>query len=117
MDVKANRGFSQDMETLGECMSTSAAATAPEAHGQVSWTLSCGSLFNFSAQRFTTEDLSRAAHSSELELFPRPFVSLNVDPYLMGVGGDDIASASVQEDFLLPPDVYKFSLEFSPHYL
>lgn len=42
-------------------------------------------LFNFSAQRHTTEDLALATHSSELELFPRQFVAVNVDPFMMGV--------------------------------
>lgn len=70
-------------------------------------------LFNFSAQRFTTEDLALAAHSSELELFPRPFISVNIDPYLMGIGGDDSWSAGVHEEYLVNPGVHTFEVNLS----
>ncbi len=69
--------------------------------------------FNFSAQHFTTEDLQVATHNSELEYFPRPFISLNLDGYLMGVGGDDSWSSCVHEEHLLPPDVYHFDFSLS----
>lgn len=68
---------------------------------------------NFSAMPFTTDDLNSAMHSTELEAFPRPFTSVNVDPFLMGVGGDDSWSACVHEEFLLLPDKYSFDLDFS----
>jgi beta-galactosidase len=68
---------------------------------------------NFSTQPYTTEDLSISNHSKELEYFPRPFTSLNLDPYLMGIGGDDSWSASVHEEFLLPPSQYSFDLTFN----
>ena len=70
-------------------------------------------LFNFSAQRFTTEDLALASHSSELELFPRPFISVNIDPYLMGIGGDDSWSASVHEEYLVSPGIHTFEVNLS----
>lgn len=71
--------------------------------------------FNFSAQRFTTEDLHDSTHSSALEYFPRPFISLNLDPFLMGVGGDDSWTACVHEEYLLPPAEYEFDLNFKFH--
>jgi hypothetical protein len=73
-------------------------------------------LFNFSAQRHTTEDLALATHTSELELAPRQFVALNVDPFLMGVGGDDGWSASVHEEHLLNPGIYMFDVNLSIYY-
>lgn len=69
--------------------------------------------FNFSAQRFITEDLSTATHHTDLEYFPRPFLAVNIDPFLMGVGGDDSWSASVHEDFLIAPDNYDFEFVFT----
>ena len=73
-------------------------------------------VFNFSASRFTTEDLALSTHSTELELFPRPFVCLNIDPYLMGIGGDDGWTASVHEEYLLNPGVYTFDINLSLFY-
>jgi len=73
-------------------------------------------LFNFSVQRHTTEDLALSTHSSELELNPRQFVALNVDPFMMGVGGDDGWSASVHEQHLLNPGVYTFDINLSIYY-
>jgi hypothetical protein len=69
--------------------------------------------FNFSINRFTTEDLTAATHWHTLEYFPRPYYSLNIDPYLMGLGGDDSVSASVGDDYLLQPDSYSFDLLFN----
>jgi beta-galactosidase/evolved beta-galactosidase subunit alpha len=43
-------------------------------------------VLNFSAHRFTTEDLDRAAHPHEL--VPRDFISLNVDDRHLGLGPD-----------------------------
>jgi hypothetical protein len=70
---------------------------------------------NFSTQPFLTEDLALATHASDLEYHPRPFTSLNIDPCLMGIGGDDSWSACVHEDHLLLPDIYSFDLSFSFH--
>lgn len=66
----------------------------------------CSSIgsFNFSVQPFTTEDLSIATHSTELEAFPRNFYSLNLDAHLMGLGGDDSWTACVHDEYVLPSD-------------
>jgi len=76
--------------------------------------IDCASSFNFSVQEHTTEDLDQAKHSTSLEAFPRPFLSLNLDPFLMGVGGDDSWTACVHGEYMLPPDEpYEFELSFS----
>ena len=72
--------------------------------------------FDFSAQRYTTEDLALSTHSSTLELFPRPFIAVNVDPYMMGVGGDDGWTASVHGEYLLSPGIYTFDLNLALYY-
>lgn len=71
--------------------------------------------FNFSAQSYTTEDLSLATHSTDLEYHPRPFTSLNIDPFIMGIGGDDSWTACVHEEYLLPPEEYSYGFTFSFH--
>lgn len=84
----------------------------------MSLTVRCPQRFNFSAQPYTTEDLSLATHSHILERFPRNFISLNIDPFLMGVGGDDDCSVStVHEDNLLYcGTVYEFDCELGLAY-
>ena len=72
-----------------------------------------GTTFNYSILPYTVEDLAQAAHFSTLEYFPRPFYSLNLDPFIMGLGGDDNVAASVQDDHMLPPDEYKFEFVFN----
>lgn len=69
--------------------------------------------FNFSIEPFTVEDLQRVSHWHTLEYFPRPYLSLNIDPHLQGIGGDDSVSASVGDDYLLLPDNYTFDLLFN----
>ena len=69
--------------------------------------------FHFGIQEYTTEDLSIAEHSTDLESLPRPFLSLNLDPHLMGVGGDDSWTASVHDEHTLHPDSYSFEFSFS----
>jgi hypothetical protein len=95
-----------------------------------SMTVRCSKLFNFSVQEFTPEALSATTHSSGL--FRRALVCksgnqqggknsdvkgvyLNIDPYLMGVGGDDSWSACVHEGYLLPPAVYNFKVSLAFH--
>jgi hypothetical protein len=68
--------------------------------------------FNFSTQEYTTEDLENVSHSVMLEHSARPFVCLNLDPYLMGVGGDDSWTASVHKPYILPPKKYNFDFKF-----
>ena len=68
-------------------------------------------LFNFSAQYYTTEDLMQIPNSKDLETFKRKFISLNIDGYLMGIGGDDSWTASVHEEYLLKhKQVYNFDV-------
>jgi hypothetical protein len=78
----------------------------------VSVRISSSKLFQFSAMPFTTEDLSLATHASIMEQHPRSFTSLNIDPFLMGVGGDDSWTASVLDEYLIPPGVYTYDLTF-----
>ena len=59
--------------------------------------------FDFSAHRYTTEDLNAAQHPHELT--PRPFIAVNLDAALMGVGGDDSWTACVHDEFLITPPV------------
>lgn len=75
--------------------------------------ISSSNKFNFSAMPYTTEDLIQAKHSSELESYPRSFTSLNIDPFLMGVGGDDSWSTCVHDEYLLHPGQYSFNLQFT----
>ncbi len=76
--------------------------------------IDCSQRFNFSLQEYYTEDLLAAKHSTTLEAFPRSFLSLNIDPYMMGVGGNDSWTKSVHEDHLLYPDeTYLFDLALS----
>lgn len=76
--------------------------------------------FNFSAQCFTTEDLALCRHNTFLQSQSREFVCVNLDPYLMGLGGDDSWSKCVHEEHLIPPsnprsstDKYDFEFKFS----
>ncbi len=40
--------------------------------------------------------------------------SLNLDPFLMGVGGDDSWTQCVHDGFLLPPDeIYEFDVSMT----
>lgn len=85
-------------------------ATQPVVYSMV---VRCCQPFHFSTLRHTIEDLSAAKHTYELENSERPFVCLNIDPYIMGVGGDDSWSACVHDEFLLPPAKYSFQLALS----
>ncbi len=70
--------------------------------------------FNFSLLDQTTEDLEIFQHNSTLESLRRPFMSLNIDPFLMGVGGDDSWTATVHDEYMLSPqEPYAFQLCFS----
>jgi hypothetical protein len=70
--------------------------------------------FGFSVLEHTTEDLIRASHNTTLDTFPREFLALNIDPYHMGIGGDDSWTACVHEEHMLPQrEEYAFELAFS----
>ena len=85
-----------------------------------SFTVRCSKMFNFSVQEFSTETLARTTHSAELEATRSTKaptgVWLNVDPYLMGVGGDDSWTACVHDSFTLQPKSYDFKVSASFHY-
>jgi beta-galactosidase/evolved beta-galactosidase subunit alpha len=70
-----------------------------------------GSLFNFSAHRFSVEDLERAHHISELT--PRDTITLNLDYRQRGLG-----SASCGPDVLpayeLEPRDFRFTVRLCP---
>lgn len=74
--------------------------------------ISSTSPFSFSLQPHTTEDLATITHSTSLSHSQRPFLCLNLDPFLMGLGGDDSWTACVHEQYTLPPDKYDFSFVF-----
>ena len=57
--------------------------------------------FHLSVQRFSTEDLTAATHINDVAAHPRPYFAVNLDPFLMGVGGDDSWSACVHDKDLL----------------
>lgn len=57
--------------------------------------------FNFSAMRYATEDLAAAMHINDVAMHPRSYLAVNIDPFLMGVGGDDSWSACVHQENLL----------------
>lgn len=106
-----------------------------------SLTVRCSKPFNFSVQEYSSESLSIASHSTSLhrcstmgedvghilddtnskQLFASKKggiegLFLNIDPFMMGVGGDDSWSACVHEEFTLQPDVYSFKVSISFHY-
>jgi hypothetical protein len=106
-------------------------------------TIRCSKLFNFSIQEFASEALSISSHSSALDNYALRYnasklkasdsfrhskdtdtdssrkvegLCLNIDPFLMGIGGDDSWSACVHEEYLLPPEAYNFKVSLSFHY-
>jgi hypothetical protein len=89
-------------------------------HNGCSFTVRCSKMFNFSVQEFSTESLARVTHSAELEAASSAKapsgIWLNVDPYLMGIGGDDSWTACVHDSFTLQPKPYDFKVSVSFHY-
>ena len=57
--------------------------------------------FNFSAMHYSTDDLASAMHINDVTAHPRSYLAVNIDPFLMGVGGDDSWSACVHTEDLL----------------
>ena len=68
--------------------------------------------FNFSSQRYTTEELTSSMHINDILQHPRCFHAVNIDSYLMGLGGDDSWSASVLPAFTLSGNTYQYELKF-----
>jgi hypothetical protein len=70
----------------------------------------------FSAQSFCVEDLRNAGSIDDLSNCKNCFTSVNVDPYMMGLGGDDEWFLSYDEKLLIPPSKYEFQLLISAGY-
>ena len=66
--------------------------------------------FNFSAHRYSLKNLTAATHTNEIE--NKRSITLNIDHKIMGVGGDDSWSPRTHEEFLIKPDIYKYSYIF-----
>ena len=67
--------------------------------------------FNFSAHRFTTEDLERARHTWELK--PRETITLNVDYKHHGLGSNSCGPEPLPE-YQLQPEEFRFAVELVP---
>jgi beta-galactosidase len=65
-------------------------------------------LCTFSAQNYSTEDLTRSLHSSDLSAASRDHLCVNLDPYMMAVGSDDCWSVALSDKLILTPKVYSF---------
>ncbi len=68
-------------------------------------------LFNFSAHRFTTEDLDKARHTHELPR--REDITLNLDLAQQGLGTAS-CGPGVLDQYKLKPEEFTFALQFSP---
>jgi len=68
-------------------------------------------LFNFSAHRYTTDDLDRARHFYELT--ERDFITLNLDLAQNGIGTGSCGPGPFAQ-YLLKPEAFKFSLRLRP---
>ena len=85
----------------------------------------CNGSFTFSVSNYSIDELNAAMHWSTMEnhrmsagaVSQENFFFLHIDPYTMGVGGDDSWTACVHKEFLLPPDLYEFSLLLSPSHI
>ena len=107
----ASARFAQSMEGASAFAAASTAAARAVAHG-TTLRISCSKPFNFSAQPYTTEDLSLVSNCCLLHACPRGFSSLNIDPFLMGVGGDDSWTSCVHDKYLLPVGKFSFEVNF-----
>lgn len=68
----------------------------------------CEPSCTFSAQNYSTEDLTRSLHSSDLPAVPHRHLCVNLDPYMMPLGSDDCWSIALSDKLLLTPSVYNF---------
>ncbi|MDR2753164.1 MAG: DUF4981 domain-containing protein [Oscillospiraceae bacterium] len=67
---------------------------------------------NFSASRASQETLDRAAHQHEVT--PDPFLTLCVDGFQRGVGGDMPGWAVLHAPYKLPPARYAYHIKLTP---
>ncbi len=66
---------------------------------------------NFSAHKYTLENLTTAAHTTDLK--PAEYLSLNIDHKTSGVGGNSMRNSFI-EDFLLKEKQYRYSFWLKP---
>ena len=66
--------------------------------------------FNFSAHRYSLENLSKSKHTVDLK--NSNYINLNIDHKMMGLGGDDSWNPRTHDEFLIKPGLYKFSYNF-----
>lgn len=70
-------------------------------------------LLSVSAHHYTTADLEKAEHTSELKR--RPSITLNLDFKQTGVGGDDSWGARPHKQYTLFPKEYSYSYRLCPY--
>ena len=75
-------------------------------------------LFSFNASNYSIDELNDSIHWSKMEYshVPTSHYYLSVDPFMMGVGGDDSWTACVHDKYLLPPKVYAFTISMQPEF-
>ena len=75
-------------------------------------------VFSFSASDYSIDELNDSKHWSTMEHTHNPtsYYYLNIDPFMMGVGGDDSWTACVHDNYLLPPDKYNFTISMHPEF-
>ena len=66
---------------------------------------------NFSAHRFTTEDLDKATHTYELK--PRDFITVNLDYRQNGLGSASCGPGPL-EKYWLKPEEFRFRIRLTP---
>lgn len=75
-------------------------------------------LFDFSAQKYTTEDFDIGGFEKPFkhtyDLIPRDFITLHIDFGQMGIGGDDSWGAHTHDEFKLFPKPYSLRFLFQP---
>ncbi|XP_024380788.1 uncharacterized protein [Physcomitrium patens] len=65
-----------------------------------------------SASFYTSQELDRATHEEELQQGDK--IEVHLDHKHMGIGGDDSWTPCVHPQYLLPPELYHFSIRFCP---
>lgn len=91
-------------QSSGDRFAREITMTDTEGHG---YKVECPEGFYFSANRYTDEDLLQAKH--QWELIPRPYILLQIDKALMGLGNASCGPGTLQE-YMIPkqPITYTF---------
>lgn len=50
---------------------------------------------------------------NDLNLCENDYLSVNIDPYMLGIGSDDSWSISISDQYLIPPKIYNFQFVLS----